>query len=212
MPTPMSPTDNKPAERSTFARLLREPFLHFTLIGAAIFAVALWRGDDTEKAGEKQIVLTNSDLRPTRDRVASPRPARSERRTISAPHRCKDPRRSPLSRSRGHGTRPGRHHRKAPHGPEDELPRRGPLHLAGSQRGRPSSMVSTPTNKTSPFRPESISAISIFPSTAIATKPVKPPQARSSSHRGSRRTHPKPRLWESLSCSRTATPRALPNN
>lgn len=58
----MSPTDTMPAERSTFPRLLREPFFHFTLIGATIFAVALWRGDDAEQAGENQIVLTNSDL------------------------------------------------------------------------------------------------------------------------------------------------------
>ena len=57
----MSPTDKKPAERSTFARLLRDPFLHFTLIGAAIFAVAQWRGDDTKQTGRNQIVLTKSD-------------------------------------------------------------------------------------------------------------------------------------------------------
>lgn len=58
----MSPTDKKPAERSSFARLLREPFFHFTLIGAAIFVFSLWRGGDAGQAVENQIIFTNSDL------------------------------------------------------------------------------------------------------------------------------------------------------
>jgi len=58
----MSTTDIEAGKRSTLARLLREPFLHFTLIGAAIFAFALWRGDGAAEVGENQIILSNSDL------------------------------------------------------------------------------------------------------------------------------------------------------
>ncbi len=52
----------EPQATSIFRRWLREPFLHFALIGAAIFAISLWLNRGTEEEDVKRIVLTDDDL------------------------------------------------------------------------------------------------------------------------------------------------------
>ena len=43
-------------------RWLREPLLHFVLIGAVLFAFSLWHGRDTIDADAKTIVITDDDV------------------------------------------------------------------------------------------------------------------------------------------------------
>ncbi len=50
------------ASRSVLGRWLREPLLHFLLIGALLFAYSAWRSREPTAATQKQIVLTDDDL------------------------------------------------------------------------------------------------------------------------------------------------------
>jgi parvulin-like peptidyl-prolyl isomerase len=65
--TPLTETRAAPAtlppRRSLLGRLLREPLLHFVLIGAVLFGISFWRHRPLEgEVGAKQIVLTEDDL------------------------------------------------------------------------------------------------------------------------------------------------------
>lgn len=51
----------RPAVARILTRILREPLLHFALIGATVFAVAGWREGDF--GGPQEIVITEGDLR-----------------------------------------------------------------------------------------------------------------------------------------------------
>jgi parvulin-like peptidyl-prolyl isomerase len=55
--------DPPPQPRSLLGRFLREPLLHFLLLGVILFGISFWRNRQPEaEAGAKQIVLTEDDL------------------------------------------------------------------------------------------------------------------------------------------------------
>ena len=120
--------DNRRSHRASpvMKRLLREPLVHFLLLGAILFGVYAYaeRGSRRCRAVETD---SADDRRPFAAGPGVPvaMEARPDAGGVAIAGRRQGARRGSLSRSARARTRQGRHDRQAPHGAEDAVPRRG---------------------------------------------------------------------------------------
>ena len=107
-------------------RFLKDPLVHFLVIGAALFAVSAWRGEAI-RTGREKIVVTAEQVAQVRDAASSAagRP-RAQRCRGRGARRAHDPRRGAVPRGARARARRERRRGSAPAHREDELPHAGP--------------------------------------------------------------------------------------
>jgi len=139
-------------------RWVREPLLHFLLLGVALFAVYSYinRGRGGVESS-KQIALTLDDLRQMEMYFESQwhRPPTPQEFQAMVDDKVRE---EVLYREGiGHEPRQGRYHRQAPHGTEDAIPGRGRGRRSRAHDGRTQGLVreERPKIRPSPAVPRS---------------------------------------------------------
>ena len=144
-------------------RWLREPLLHFLLLGVALFVA---NGYFEPRVGaadaSKEIRLTPDELLQLAAYFQSQwrRPPTMEEFSRLVDDKVR--RGGALPGRRRHGARQGRHHRQAPHGAEDAVPGRGRGDPAGAGPGRARGVVRRERRHVRAARPHQLPADLLF--------------------------------------------------
>ena len=154
-------------------RLLREPLVHFLLIGAVLFGLySLTQSGRPATAPSKEIRLSLDEIAPAHPAlpvaVAPPADAAGAR----AHGREQGPAGNPLPRGARDGPRQGRRDRQAPHGAEDAVPGRGRGRRARADDGRAQELVREEQ------RQVRAAAAAELPASVLLARPARRPRAR----------------------------------
>ena len=197
--------------RAPMKRLLREPLVHFLLLGALLFGVYSFTQPATPRSRRRRRSGCRSTTSPSSTvlyqsqwrRAADAGGARAHGREQGAGG-------SPLSRGARDGPRQGRHDRQAPHGAEDAVPRRGRRRRARADDGRAQGLVREEQRQVRAAAARSASGISTSRPTGAARARATTPSSALAKLAGQPEDAKSRRRSPTRSCSRTTTAIARP--
>ena len=188
-------------------RLLREPLLHFLLIGALLFGLyelALPGRSDGPRAS-KEIRLSLDEIAQLTLLYQSQWRRPPTPQELAAPGREQGPAGDPLPRGARDGPRQGRRDRQAPHGAEDAVPGRGRGRRARADDRRAQELVREEQ------RQVRAAAAAELPASVLLARPARRPRARRCAAGAGEARRPAGRREDrevrspTRSCSRTTT-------